>query len=468
MHVDTSNVAKRHTGLFGFMKDLGYEVGVFGKVTNDQTGVLKLMSDQNSSTWISSPIDYNNYDGVNYYNDFGNGTIVHETLSKTSPVYGTVYQSVQIGNRTIDWLDKLHSQGSTKPFFAYLGPHAPHYPATPAPWYEHAFDDVTIPITPNYNTSFEDKTRHIRQNPPLSERALCWQNQHFRDRWASLLSVDDMVLAVTNKLTEMGVLDKTYIFYSSDHGYKQGQWRVGTSKEHPFETDIRVPLIVRGPRITPGTVFPHMTGNVDVTPTILDLAGLTTLPSFMDGKSMRPWLLAPAGTKTTTEAGASTTGAVSSTNTDGWRDRWLIEYLSVGTYYNDHSSAWQDGNNTTEKCGGPMPRSPDHVPAGAKCVETTGVGDGNCYFVDSTESNSWRSLRVINATHDFSYTEYDKTWKFNGSSIQFRELYDLKTDPFQMKNIYDAQSDTDKTELNSELQTYWLCKGDQTTQSDCP
>ena len=38
----------------------------------------------------------------------------------------------------------------------------------------------------------------------------------------------------------------------------------------------------------------------------------------------------------------------------------------------------------------------------------------------------------------------------------------------QMKNIYDAQSDTDKTELNSELQAYWLCKGDQTTQSDCP
>ncbi len=34
-----------------------------------------------------------------------------------------------------------------------------------------------------------------------------------------------------------------YIFYTGDHGYKLGQWRVGTSKQHPFETDIHVPFL---------------------------------------------------------------------------------------------------------------------------------------------------------------------------------------------------------------------------------
>ena len=46
-----------------------------------------------------------------------------------------------------------------------------HYPATPAPWYETRFPDVTIPITPNYNISSPNKTQHIRQNPPLTDGA---------------------------------------------------------------------------------------------------------------------------------------------------------------------------------------------------------------------------------------------------------------------------------------------------------
>ena len=184
------------------------------------------MSAEKSMTWSSSPINYNSYDGTTWYRDFGNGTNYTETLDKASPVYGTTYQTAQIGNRTLDWLDMLQKQGKIgkKPFFAYLGPHAPHYPAEPAPWYQQAFPDATIPITPNYNTSFADKTQHIRQNPPLSKRAHCWQSRHFRDRWASLLSVDGLVDAVIGKLDELKVLDKTFLFYSS------GKWRVESSK----------------------------------------------------------------------------------------------------------------------------------------------------------------------------------------------------------------------------------------------
>jgi hypothetical protein len=71
-----------------------------------------------------------------------------------------------------------------------------------------------------------------------------------------------------------GVIDKTFIFYSSDHGYKQGQWRVGTSKQHPYETDIRVPFLARGPGITPGSKPLQVTANIDLTPTMLELAGM--------------------------------------------------------------------------------------------------------------------------------------------------------------------------------------------------
>ena len=75
-------------------------------------------------------------------------------------------------------------------------------------WYENAFDDITIPITPNYNLSSPDKPQHIRQNPPFTDQVTCWENQHFRDRWATLLSVDEIVDAVVTKLTDLKILDK--------------------------------------------------------------------------------------------------------------------------------------------------------------------------------------------------------------------------------------------------------------------
>ena len=154
---------------------------------------------------------------------FPNGSFFTEQVDQENPEFGTPYQTTQIGNRTLRWLDaKLKEQAADalgdaapKPFFDYIGPHAPHYPAQPAPWYENAFPDVTIPLTPNYNLSCPDKAQHVRQNPAFTDRVHCWENKHFRDRWSSLLSVDELVGAVVDKLTTAGVIDKTYIFYSS-------------------------------------------------------------------------------------------------------------------------------------------------------------------------------------------------------------------------------------------------------------
>lgn len=65
----------------------------------------------------------------------------------------------------------------TKPVFLYLGPHAPHFPAEPAPWYAHLWDNATAPVLPNYNVSFANKTQHVRQNPPFSQQVKCWEDQ---------------------------------------------------------------------------------------------------------------------------------------------------------------------------------------------------------------------------------------------------------------------------------------------------
>ena len=92
------------------------------------------------------------------------------------------------------------------------------------------------------------------------------------------------------------------------------------------------------------------------------------------------------------------------------------------------------------------------------CVERDGVGDGECYYVDSTHSNSWRSLRVLNATHDLTYVEYDPSWTF-APPLQHRELYDNAADPYQLKSLAASADPGALAALHAELEAYWRCKG---------
>ena len=475
MHADTSTVMSNTTGLFGILNALGYNVGVFGKVTNDQQRILDEAVARHAVAYIDAPIDYNNYTGATYYRMFPNGTTFTETLDASRPIFGTAYQTTQVGNRTLRWLEGAIAASARAPFFAYIGPHAPHFPATPAPWYEGAFDEVTAPITPNYNLSSPGKAQHVRQNPPLSARVRCWENQHFRDRWRSLLSVDDLVGDVYSLLSAKGALERTYILYSSDHGYKQGQWRIGTSKQHPYETDIRVPFIIRGPGIASGANYTsQISGNVDVMPTILDLAAGEDFAAAvgMDGRSMAGFLIPSLGGGGGAAIGGADADGRGANGKEGgvrprrWRDAFLSEYLSVGTYYNDHSTVWEDDGRTTAQCGGAMPCGPNiDVCKGAPadpCKESSGVGDGNCWFVDSTHSNSWRQLRILNASMNWNYVEYDPSWRFDVSGhagLQHYELYDVAADPYQVDNIYPKADEGTRAALHTQLATYWQCRG---------
>ena len=83
----------------------------------------------------------------------------------------------------------------------------------------------------------------------------------------------------------------------------------------PYETDIRVPLFIKGPGITPGTKITEMVANIDVSPTLLDLAGIP-VPPIMDGMSLKPLLMSPS------------TGT--SPAPPGWRTRFASEFAEGG------------------------------------------------------------------------------------------------------------------------------------------
>jgi len=406
MHTNATGYTFQHeAAIYPALQASGYLTGGFGKILNGQ-GQIFVPKDTKKEPvtsgfdWLSLPLDEGDYFANMFFEKRPNGTTWVSSLGKKAEVVDTWYQTSQIGNRSLEFI--RHAVAQKRPFAAYLGPHAPHYSADAPPWAQELFSDMQAPRTPAYNTSRGqlEKTQHVAQNPPFNAEMEKYIDIHFRDRWRSISGVDDMIALVIEELDRLQVLDNTYVFLSSDHGYKLGQWRLGCSKEHPYETDVHIPFFARGPGIAPGTRLAALGSNIDIAPTFMEIAGLRPNPEH-DGQSLLPMLHSKQGSPERLAIEAS------------WRHSLLIQYIAVGTYYNDHAKLWlsgpsaQPGNPPTYGAG---PFAIDASMKAEECPRTENhtvgeVGKGRCWFVDSQESNNWAAVRVRNATHNYIYVE---------------------------------------------------------------
>jgi arylsulfatase A-like enzyme len=100
------------------------------------------------------------------------------------------------------------------------------------------------------------------------------------------------VAEVVEALRRTGRLESTYIFFVSDNGFFQGEHRLPKGKVRAYEPAAHVPLMVAGPGVAAGRVSRELVANVDLAPTILELAGArATTP--LDGRSLLPFLRSP-------------------------------------------------------------------------------------------------------------------------------------------------------------------------------
>jgi hypothetical protein len=109
--------------------------------------------------------------------------------------------------------------------------------------------------------------------PPLTAFEAQRQSMGFRNRTASLVDLDDMLGVVLDGVSALGLEGSTVVFFASDNGFHLGEHRLPMGKEHPYEVDVRIPLYARGPGIAANTTLLHPATLVDLTATLLQLAG---------------------------------------------------------------------------------------------------------------------------------------------------------------------------------------------------
>src|SRR4249919_3303379 len=189
-----------------------------------------------------------------------------------------------------------------QPFYLQLDYTAPHgdfrRPAGPEPATRHydSFGGAPYPHGPSegFNEgNVNDKPRFIREAAYLSPSETHTYRVYYQKALESLRAIDDGVQQVVATLGAMGRLRNTYVVFVSDNGFFYGEHRLTGGKFLAYEPSTHLPFLIRGPGIKPGSATGELAANIDIAPTILELAGAEADKSI-DGRSLVPYMRDPA------------------------------------------------------------------------------------------------------------------------------------------------------------------------------
>ena len=253
-----------------WLNDAGYKTKYLGKYLNGYSGSYVPYGWDEWSAFVNCACDNMVYEGGQNVKLAGNSTDA-------------------FANKTSDFIRRSHA--TPDPFFVMVGTRAPHRPPEVADRHLSSFSNAQLPQPPNFDEEdVRDKPQWVQSYPRLTQARIDAEQSLYRQRLRSMLPVEDLLRQVITTLEQTGELANTYIIFTSDNGFHQGQHRlVAGDKKTPYEEDIGVPLMVRGPGVPAGAVRDQLVINNDLAPTIAELAGAST-PAFVDGSSFAPLL----------------------------------------------------------------------------------------------------------------------------------------------------------------------------------
>ncbi|MGD9508329.1 MAG: sulfatase [Geminicoccaceae bacterium] len=178
------------------------------------------------------------------------------------------------------------------PFFLYFAPHAPHSPFVPAPRDAELFPKLKALRSPSFNEAdVSDKPAYVANRPLLTGSQVTTVDTAYRNRVRMVQAVDKAVKAIIDALVAGGQFENTYIIFASDNGWIAGPHRFTGTKGAPYEEVTRMVFFLRGPGVPAGLKLQHLAANIDIAPTIAELAGVE-VPADVDGRSLAPLLRA--------------------------------------------------------------------------------------------------------------------------------------------------------------------------------
>ncbi len=252
------------------LRDAGWATGYFGKWHHG------VQTERPSFTHQRSFRGQGSYYGTTFYDENGVAAISNKWVDEQSTDY------------LIDFINAQHSAG--EPFLAFLGFKTPHGPRQDAEGISNAPAGFDTLFTGTDPVPVPSLLSQGASPPPWKPDANTTGLGNDSRNYLRLVSAADAQIGrILDRLTSLGTLDNTAVIFLSDNGYFIGEHGLG-DKRAAFEESLRIPFMIRYPAVQAGgtgRIANEMALNVDLAPTILDLAGLP-IPAEMQGRSLRP------------------------------------------------------------------------------------------------------------------------------------------------------------------------------------
>ncbi len=281
VHTIVDNVAGEPDGLIFFPQYLqknGYQTSFFGK-------------------WHMGDDDDHPRPGFNHWESFrGQGVYYNPSLNidgKETKFGDSAYITDLLTEHAVQWLD---ARDKNKPFFLYLSHKAVHSPLAPARRHKGMYKNMQYPKPPTYWQTQSDAYKELRWPEWVKQQRYSWHGVDFmyhqhnnidsmvQTYAETLMAVDESVGTVLQYLKDNGLEDNTMVIYMGDNGFSWGEHGL-IDKRHFYEESVKVPFLVYAPWLFKGgQQIDKMIQNIDIAPTVLELAGLKK-PGYMPGKS---------------------------------------------------------------------------------------------------------------------------------------------------------------------------------------
>lgn len=185
------------------------------------------------------------------------------------------YITEDLTTQALSWLDERDEQ---TPWCLYLAHKAVHHQFEPPAHLLGTMDDVDLSDMPPEAYAFMTT---LDRN--VWEGTVAGLERNYRRYLETVLGLDEQI----GRLLDSIDLTNTYVVFTSDNGYSWGE-HVVSGKRWAYEENTRVPFLVAGPGISPGS-HDHLVTNADLAPTLLEWAGAAPLPEAQ-GRSLAPLL----------------------------------------------------------------------------------------------------------------------------------------------------------------------------------
>lgn len=287
---------------------------------------------------------------------------------------------------------------SGEPFFLYVGSTEPHDPWNKGDQSLWNPNDLTLPC-------------NLVDTPATRKQ--------FRNYLAEINELDNQVGAVDALLHKYGLDENTIFIFTSEQGYSFpfGKWTC-------YDEGLHTGFVIRWPgTVKPGRVTDAMCEYVDVTPTLVDIAG-GKIPEGLDGRSFLP---------------------VIKDETDSFKNEVYGIQTSRGIFFGPEYYAIRSIRN--ERYAYIMNLTPE---ATFKCMST------------NPKKGWWMSWKEKAATDEFARRQVERYQKRPAE-----ELYDIVNDPFQTRNFADdPQYASEKARMRAKLLQWMESQGDKGQQTE--